>query len=382
MKKKKILCVAGVMGTGGVEEMVVELCNNLDKSKYDVSFFAYSIEQDAKERFDDSVDVYSLGYDALEIGGWNFVLRIYRIVKSIALILRKVNPDIIHINTTATRYLLVALLSILYSRKAVFVKTVHSSGYFLTSHRFTDRLRLVVEEISVLIRPTYLVGISKQVRDINMKLFRWGVKEYNLIYNGINLEKFIDSSPNQQLKNKFTSNDVLVAYVARVVDGKNHAFLLKLWGYLKSIGKDNIKLLLIGDGDLLDSLRKKVHDENLLDNVIFVGRSGEVPNILRICDFAVFPSEFEGFGLSLIEKMATGLPVIASDIPPFREIIDDKVNGYIVDLKDQMKWIDLILRLSEDRFICDEIGRSAIIKSKQYSIDRMVREYDRLYAKI
>ena len=378
MMKKKVLHVLGVMGRGGVETMVIQLCNNLNQDEFETSIFSYTIEDNIKEKLDKSVQVYSLGFQEHEIASWKFYFHFITIINKIIRILRRTNPDIIHIHTTASRYLLISILSLFFNRKAKFIKTVHTSGYILTAQSVSDKIRLFVEKIAVKIRKTHVVGISKQVDEINKHQFINLASSFSIIYNGIDTRLF------NEFKRKHTNNNnmITVCYVARVVPGKNHVFLINLWEKIIKEKEIKIQLLFVGDGILLTSIKKIIIEKQLDDYIICLGVRDDIPQILNTCDFAVFPSEFEGFGIALIEKMAAHLPVIVSDIPPFREIITNGKNGFIVDLKNEIEWIDKIILLTKDEVLRNKVGFEAYERSLFYSIEKMANQYENLYLTI
>ena len=375
--KKKILHITGIIGIGGVEKMVIQLCNNLNKDLFNVAIFSYSIDVNITKELNNDVKLISLGYKTKDIAGWKFIIHLFPIIGKIIKMIRNEKPDIIHIHTTASRYLIFSLISLLFFRNIIFIKTVHTSGYFLNSKTISDKIRLFIERLAIRIRPTHIVGISKQVYDINQCIFTNIVKSYSLIYNGIDINAFNKSIEEK----KKDSNIINVAYVARVVPGKNHLFLIHLWKKIIN-NNTNIRLLFIGDGILLNTIKVEIKKYNLEKNILCLGGCNNVAQILNNCDFAVFPSEFEGFGISLIEKMASKLPVIASDIPPFREIISDQKDGFIIDTKNENEWIKTINILSTNQSLRIKIGEAAYEKSKKYSLDKMVEKYENLYLNV
>lgn len=170
-----------------------------------------------------------------------------------------------------------------------------------------------------------------------------------------------------------------MGYVARIVEGKNHLFLLELWKEMKDEGLTNAALMFIGDGELTECIKNDIKRMHLQNDVILIGRSSDVPKLLSICDIAVFPSDYEGFGIAMLEKMASTLPVVASDIAPFKEIIDSDKNGFTIPLADKNKWKETLKKLLQDKTLRAEIGKAARLRSQDFSTQIMTEKYQNLY---
>src|SRR5262249_45381995 len=91
------------------------------------------------------------------------------------------------------------------------------------------------------------------------------------------------------------------------------------------------KLLIVGEGQERAILEEKILHEKLQDHVILTGFRSDIAELISLCDVFLFPSYYEGLPLSLIEAMAVGKPVVASNIPSIAEVIEDGVNGWLVE---------------------------------------------------
>lgn len=376
--KKKILQIHDSLGTGGIEEVIVQLSNNIDNNFFSVFTCSLSDNDSSSNKLNSNVVFHSFNFKLSNLRGLKFLIRFPFYVFKIGRYLKRIKPDIIHVHSYNLVYLLIAISARLYLKKVLIIKTVHTSGLFYSSQSFYSKIQVQIEKLATTINKTIIVSISKQVLEVCNELFTHSAYQIKLIYNGINLDKFeVDRSDN--LKRIYANeNDIIAIYVARFVDGKNQDFLIYLWKEIISINK-NIKLLLVGDGDNYESAKKLVEELKIKDYVIFTGYSNEVNKLLKISDIGLFPSSFEGFGLALIEKMASGLPVIASDIPPFREIITNRTNGFIIPLEEQNIWKETILKLEESKKYRTTIGESAKLRSKCFSLKNTIDQYEFLY---
>lgn len=130
-------------------------------------------------------------------------------------------------------------------------------------------------------------------------------KEFEIINNAIDTKKYIF---NEEIKKKIRhdmklENGFVIGHVGRFVEQKNHAFLIDIFN---GIYNQNPKayLILIGDGELLPSIKEKVNQLNLSENVFFLGLRQDVTDLLQAFDVFVFPSLFEGLPIALIEAQA------------------------------------------------------------------------------
>jgi len=163
-----------------------------------------------------------------------------------------------------------------------------------------------------------------------------------------------------------------ILHVGRLSREKNHEALLKS---LQQI--PGAYLVLVGDGELRDTLEQHVQAMGLADRVCFMGEitPEEVRAVMNVCDLFMFPSAFEALGLALIEAMAAGMAIVASDIPACREVLQN--TGVLVSPTPQE------LSRAANRFLADtsyakEMGRRAAERAKMFSLDAMVDGYERL----
>ena len=136
---------------------------------------------------------------------------------------------------------------------------------------------------------------------------------------------------------------------------------------------------MVGDGELKNNIIEKIKESSLENEILCLGNCDNISEILSVCDFAVFPSAYEGFSLSMLEKMASSLPVICSDIPAFREIIKHGENGYLMQLFDFEAWTDKIKMLVENDILRFKLGEGARKRSKDFTDKIMTKKYEDLY---
>ena len=144
--------------------------------------------------------------------------------------------------------------------------------------------------------------------------FMFGNADYELLYNAIDVRDYTYSperytSMRQQLG--IAEDELLIGHIGKFRYQKNQSFLVDVFAEI--IKSRKAKLLLIGTGELVDTVQEKVHTMGLADQVIFTGVRADVADLLQAMDVFVFPSMYEGLPVVLIEAQAAGLPCLMSD---------------------------------------------------------------------
>lgn len=178
--------------------------------------------------------------------------------------------------------------------------------------------------------------------------------------------------------------DRIVGTVGRLIAEKGHRYLIDAMVAVRR-NDPNTKLVLVGDGPEKVKLERRAHNRGLMggdgdDAVVFAGSQSSVPPFLTEFDVGVFPSLNESFGLALAEAMAAGVPVVGSDIPPFRRLLDDGEAGVLVPPRDSSalaRAIATMLTHDGRREQLRARGRKRI--ERQFSVEKTVHEYADLY---
>ncbi|MGI5990075.1 MAG: glycosyltransferase [Lachnospiraceae bacterium] len=141
-----------------------------------------------------------------------------------------------------------------------------------------------------------------------------------IIRNGVDLDKFgYNEITRNNIRNNFkiSESTLVLGHVGRFTHEKNQTFLIDVLNeYINSNPGKQVKMILVGDGDELESVKSKTQKLHLENNVIFTGASDHVSDIMQAFDIFIFPSLYEGLGIVGIEAQAAGLPVIASKSIP------------------------------------------------------------------
>nr|WP_264294321.1 glycosyltransferase [Pediococcus acidilactici] len=201
------------------------------------------------------------------------------------------------------------------------------------------------------------------------------LKDVHIVQNGIDIRKYTFNSQirHKQLKKMNIKNDFVVGCVARLTKVKNLSFLVDVFNDI-SVLKKNSKLILVGDGELLSTLKNQVKKDKIEDKVLFLGNKKNVNDIMQAFDVFVLPSFHEGLGLVNIEAQASGLPcVVSTGIPKAAKVLDTFT---FLSLKDSKKiWVNKILELQKAK----REDTSQKMLEAGYDIKKSAKEIEEMY---
>ncbi len=167
---------------------------------------------------------------------------------------------------------------------------------------------------------------------------------YRMIPNGVDLKRFaFHEEKRQQMRQELgISEDTFVlGHIGRMTVPKNHQFLVKLFAEYRKKNPDS-KLLLVGDGELFETVQQQCTQLGIREAVIMVGSKTNTEDYYQAMDIFVFPSLWEGLPVSVVEAQANGLQCVLSDVITHDVDLTDQVK-YLA-LNNQMGWIDAVAR--------------------------------------
>ena len=233
---------------------------------------------------------------------------------------------------------------------------------------------------------TAIVGNSQRVLDELRDDENAPPDKLALIYNGIDVARF-DQPLNRREKRQQLgiSDDTLIfAIVANLIPYKGHADLLAALARIKSkLPKDWVLLAVGRDDGVGSKLKRQAQELDIAEHVRFFGQRHDVVELLRISNIGLVSSHEEGFSNALLEGMAAGLPIVATDVGGNREAVIDGVTGLLVPAKNPEAMGDAILRLACDPSLARRMGVAGRARVEQnFSLDACVNNYDAFYRRI
>lgn len=172
-------------------------------------------------------------------------------------------------------------------------------------------------------------------------------------------------------------DDVVVTCVAEMSENKNHDFLLDAWREI--VRRCNFcHLLLVGTGEKVNALRQRIEQERIA-RVHFLGYRRDVPQVLRETDITTLVSKREGLPRCVMEAMAAGKPVVASNVRGNRDLVEDGKTGLLVELGDLQGLVAALENLVNSTDLRVSMGLAGMEKSKDYELGRVLAEMNDIY---
>jgi glycosyltransferase involved in cell wall biosynthesis len=178
-----------------------------------------------------------------------------------------------------------------------------------------------------------VLAVSEEVKERMVKWYHYRAGKIEVVFKGIDSEKYRpDLQMCKDMRSRFGigNADIVIISTARFCEQKRLNRLINAFDEVCR-GADNVWLFMVGDGPLRESLRRLASGKSSGDRIKFVGHQEDIASFLQISDIYVLPSELEGLGIALLEAMAAGLVVVATKTPGPNEIINDSVNGFLVE---------------------------------------------------
>lgn len=206
-------------------------------------------------------------------------------------------------------------------------------------------------------------------------------KVYKINGVGVDIEKYFISD-NKDLRYKesigLSSEDFVITMIGEINDNKNQIQILKAMKSLKNI--NNIKLLIVGEGENREKLEVFIKENNLSKNVIFLGFRQDIPKILNITDILASLSAREGLPKNILEAMAAKTPIIATNIRGNKDLVVNMENGILVNYGDVESTSNAIELLFRDEKLFKTMSLSSFEKSMNYSTDIVLKQLEDIYS--
>jgi len=205
-----------------------------------------------------------------------------------------------------------------------------------------------------------------------------------VIPSGIDFSPFEAPKSRDYLRNElsFENDDYLVGVVAHLASHKGHKYLIEASRILKEKAP-KIKIIIVGEGPLRMKLDKQAHETNVSEMVFFLGFREDIPQILASLDVFVLSSYLEGMGSSLLDAMASRLPVVATKVGGIPEVVINENTGLLVPARDSLSLAQAILRLYNDRTLAKRLGqRGYEVVHQKFSCRGMAEKIISLYERL
>lgn len=297
------------LGAGGISKLTVTIQRLLNPQKVR---FDYLVFRNRKEFLEDQ---------AIALGGrkqiidtenlHNEAIKFVKKFKGMVNLFRKEKYDVVHVDASTPYDVMVALAA-----KVAGIRTIvlHShNDDFQKSKPLRDAF-MPLYKVIMLFAVTDYFTISEKAAQFMFPKSIFRKKKYQLVRNGIDTDEFLFSEEDRKkVRIELGVEDkVVVGHIGRFVYQKNHEFILRTFAEYHKTNPNSV-LLLVGEGELLDSMKNLARELDVFDEVIFYGVTHDVRKVLLAMDVFIFPSRFEGLGIAAIEAQANGLLTLCAD---------------------------------------------------------------------
>lgn len=354
---------------GGMENGLINLINHLPAERYRHAVLCIEDFDDFRDRIQ-SPDVEVIPLHRSRIGVWRMRREIYRIC-------RRMRPSIVHSRNLS------GLDAIVPARLAGVPHVVHSEhGWDIGDLDGSNRKSALLRRAHVPFVSRY-VAVSKHLGEYLANRVRVPRSRLSRVCNGVDTERFRPgASAADCLPAGFAGDGKLViGTVGRAQAVKDQATLIKAFAkLLRRSDAARLRLVIVGDGPMLEDLRRLVLELGVAENCWLPGSSDRIPELLRAMHVFVLPSLAEGISNTVLEAMASGLPVIGSDVGGTPELIETGRQGFLFPAGDADVLAELLARYEASDALRREHGDAARDRAvAEFSLVSMVGGYGSIY---
>lgn len=352
----KILHVINNLGSGGAEKLILDILPLIKERGYDVELLLLNNRnsvyyEELKQKINIDVINYKSNFNPLNL------LKLLKKIKKY---------EIVHSHTFPANYWVA--ISSFFVKNKIFITTEHN----INNKRRGYKLFKVIENI-LYARYNKIIAISKKTMESLVKWIPNLEKKISVIENGVDLKKIKMAKPLKRIKLGYKESDKLIIMVGRFSKNKDQKTIIKAIELLP----EEFKLLLVGEGELIEEDKKMVKTLRINARVDFLGFRNNIPELFKMCDLSIISSHWEGFGLVAVEGMVAGLPVIASDVDGLNDVV--RGAGILFEQGNEKKLAKEIEKIFFDKSYYDIVKKKCIKRAENYSIEKMVDGYLRVY---
>lgn len=357
MEVKKVLHIINSLGIGGAEKLVTDIAIS------NANMFDVITLKKTNSFYEQNLKNYRVNFSHLSNESVYNPLLILKIIPY----LKKYN--VIHVHLFPALYWVVLAKLISFS-KAKIVYTEHN-----TNNRRRDNFVFKVLDNYIYSKLNFIGCISESTTTNLKKHIEKVDVPIQTIVNGIDLNRFNPNNIQPQNYNFFSNNDFVLIQVSSFRVQKDQKTLIQS---VKKLPAD-IKLILVGDGELLEEHKLLVKQLDLEDRILFLGLRDDIPQLLNYASVNVLSSHYEGFGLVALEGMAMHKPVIASNVDGLRDVVEGA--GLLFEKGNYEELSEKILSLYSSKDFYQKIADKCLVRAQKLDIKLMINNYLDVYSK-
>ena len=311
-------------------------------------------------------------------------LKTFSCIFELRKIIRNEKYDIIHCHTPMGSVIArLAAKPFFKKNKIKVVYTAHGFHFFKNAPLINWCVYYPVEK--------YLSRFTSVLITINEEDFQFAkrkfhtkdVRKFNGV--GVDLTKYYPFIENRKEKISIVRESLqiqkdafVILYIAEFIKRKNHKLIFDIFPKIRSY-IPNVKLILAGKGELLDYYKKFVEKNNYSNDVIFTGYTNLIHDYCRVSDLLLMPSFQEGLPISMIEAMATGIPIVASNIRGHVDVVENGKNGFLCEISDPNQFVEAIKKIYDSEELRTKIFNENLKKAPIFSVEQILESMCKVY---
>jgi glycosyltransferase involved in cell wall biosynthesis len=367
-----LICIPCLL-TGGTEIQTLNLVQALIRGGHKVvavCYFEYS--RSMVSRYESSgCKVVCLSETGTRTAGVRSMIFLYNGLRKVV---KKYRPTVAHVQYMAPGAIPILVLRLLGMKRII--ATAHTSADIYSNLRLVHFIQKHIVRAFTCItqRAEESFFASSLLYDKNVRLER---RNHFTIYNALP-----DYIRIRESKKSFCT-PLTLGVVSRLETIKGMDLVIPAYSRLK-IQYPDLRLIIVGDGSLAESMKKQAMDLSLENNIVWYGRQEQdkLQALYEQIDILLMPSRSEGFGLTAIEAMACGCVVVASDTGGLPEIVRDNKIGLLHKPESIEDIVVKINKLLEDKQLLELYSEASIKHVKQYNFEKYASLFNNLYSKI
>jgi glycosyltransferase involved in cell wall biosynthesis len=354
---------------GGGESHVLDLVKTMDNELFEPVVLSFTDGPMVQALTAIGIPVHVIASEkAFDISIW----------KKVRSFLTEQRIDIVHVHGTR------ANTNVMWAARRLglpLIYTIHGWSFHDGLNPLIKKARIAAEKY-ITRKAQVNICVSDSNRETGIKTF--GRFDSVVIKNGVNPVKFNPGAEYPDVKAAYgiPADQLVIGYIARMTLQKDPVGMLE--GFSLALQQfPDMKLLMIGEGELKEAALEAARRLNITDHVIFDNFRQDVPAVLNGVDIYCLPSLWEGFPIGVLEAMAMGKAVIASDVDGTREAVTDGDNGLLVPAKNSETLAAAIVKLAKDKTLRGQLQQRAMdtIRSK-YTVSGMTRQIEKIYQQL
>lgn len=354
MQKIRVLHLITRLPIGGAERLLLGILRHLDPAKFE------SVVCCIQDRGELADEAEALGIPVIALGLMRKGGHDRAVVPALRAMMREHRIELVHTHLYHAN---------LYGRLAARKEGIPAIASVHNTYTKRKWYRHLINRW--LARKTYVVtaGSADVERDL-LEVDHLPPAKVARLPNCIDLTRVETALTPAQAKTRlgFAADDVVIGTVGRVEEQKGHIHLLEAFSYLRQrlVQGERLKLLLVGDGRLLPRLRESAETLGIADHCLFPGNLPQLAEIYRAMDVFVMPSLWEGLSLAMLEAMAAGLPLVATEVGGARDVLGDSQWGLLVPPRSSEALTEAVGRLLADQGVRDGLAASGAERVRQH----------------